>query len=71
MEYHSIKMQEVNNTLRDYWRLTYKGKFFRDSCFIKQDLTLTRLLLSLKQMMKMGKHHPENSTCSESLFVYS
>ncbi len=36
MHFHTVKMQEINNVLREYWRTTYKGHDI-DEVYIKSD----------------------------------
>ena len=40
MKYHNEKMKEINETLSDFWKMTYKGKDI-ETIMIKTDVDKT------------------------------
>ena len=55
MHFHSIKMKEINEVLKDYWRTVYRGKDI-DEIYIKsaQNIENKRRNYSYSVMMKTG-----------------
>jgi DNA repair protein RAD50 len=55
MHFHSIKMKEINDVLKDYWRSVYRGKDI-DEVYIASDSTVLdkRRTYNYRVVMKSG-----------------
>jgi len=47
MKYHNEKMKEINKTLSDFWKMTYKGEDI-DTIMIKTDVDKTETANKLR-----------------------
>jgi hypothetical protein len=68
MHYHTLKMREINDLLRDYWRSIYRGQDIEE-IFISQRIHILLLvLLGDSRTVALPSTHTDRllSACAES-----